>query len=62
MKAWIYQPRNRPAEVHLRRDTFIDEINEEIDWAINDGSYWEIRTDYIFVDDGGHASLVEVIE
>lgn len=63
MKAWIYNPHNGPPEIHLRRETVVAAMEENSDY-----SYFKMRDsvdeseDYIYIDEGDSASLVEVVE
>lgn len=64
-KAWVYLPRNASPEIHLRKETILEDMEDDLAWAREEEeeeSSWWIHDDSIFVDEGGHAYLVEIVE
>jgi hypothetical protein len=62
MDVWVYKPRSSSPEVHLRKETVLEDMADDFQAAIDNGLEWEITDTHIYVDDGGHAELVTIIE
>jgi hypothetical protein len=62
VKAWVYQPRNSTPEIHMNKETVLEDMKDDFLAAQDNGLEWFIGDDNIYVDDGGHAYLVEVVE
>jgi hypothetical protein len=63
LKVWIYEPRSSQPEVHLRLETVLEDMADDIAYAEQEGEEWDFREDVypsVYVDDGGRAHLVAV--
>lgn len=63
LKVWIFEPRSAEPEVHLRIETVLEDMQDDIAYAESHGWEWDFRGDIypsIYVDDGGSARQVGI--